>query len=248
MWSQKWAVAIGIIVALNLSTLSGPLLKPILVDLGIRGYAYLIVLTMIDLGLLLAAILMFSGRSLGDVAALSGLTASPSAAAVMAVAVFVPAAAICAQLVPIVPGVDPADFAWKVLAAPFVEELAFRGIALGMLIRFCGWPFLPAVLLPAVIFGAEHAAQGSDAMETAGIVAITALGGLFFGWLFVRWGFNLWVAFVMHAGMNGLWYVFDLGTNAIGGWFGNALRLAIVVVAIAITYWATHKTANLWRR
>jgi membrane protease YdiL (CAAX protease family) len=29
-------------------------------------------------------------------------------------------------------------------------------------------------------------------------------GGLLFGWLYVRWGFNLWPAFFVHAGLNTL--------------------------------------------
>ncbi|MCR5873053.1 CPBP family glutamic-type intramembrane protease [Phenylobacterium sp. J426] len=89
--------------------------------------------------------------------------------------------------------------------------------------------------MPALMFGLVHAGQGSDPASIAGVVAITGLGGLLFGWLFVRWDFNLWPPILLHVGMNSLWIVFALGENALGGWLGNALRLGIVVGAVLLT-------------
>ncbi|MEQ1865841.1 MAG: CPBP family intramembrane glutamic endopeptidase [Micropepsaceae bacterium] len=236
-WLQKWAVAIGIIGALGLSTVSSRLLRPVLIDLGVTGYAFPIAVTMFDLIVLICVVLIFGGKPLATIAEWSGLNAPLPPALLFALAVFVPAIAVCAYLAPYAKDIDAAGFAWKVVGGPFCEELAFRGIALGALIQFCGWRFLPAALLPALIFGLAHASQGNDAMEAAGIVAITAAGGLFFGWLFVKWSFSIWVPFLFHAGMNGIWLVFDLGENAVGGWFGNIVRIAVVAAAIAITVW-----------
>ena len=69
----------------------------------------------------------------------------------------------------------------------------------------------------------------------AGAVAITAAGGLLFGWLFWRWHWNLWPSVFLHMGMNLVWMVFALGETAVGGWLGNGLRAAIVLGAIRLT-------------
>ena len=98
-------------------------------------------------------------------------------------------------------------------------------------------------LLPALLFGLVHAGQGSDLGSVAGIVAITGLGGLLFGWLFVRWGFNLWPPILLHVGLNSLWIVFALGETALGGWLGNGLRLAVVIGAIVLTLVMTRRKA-----
>jgi membrane protease YdiL (CAAX protease family) len=232
---QKWLVVFGIVAALAFSAVSGPLLKPVLVELGFAGYPRLMLITLADLTLLLGLVWGFSGRSLGEIAGWSGLGAPVALPIVFGVVLFVPAAIACSYLAPLRVDAAPDDFAWQVVGAPFVEELAFRGVALGMLMQFCGWRFLPAALLPALLFGLAHAAQGHDAMEIAGLVAITGLGGLVFGWLFARWGFNIWPPFVVHAGLNGLFFFYDVGSNAIGSWVGNGVRFAVVAAAIALT-------------
>ena len=83
--------------------------------------------------------------------------------------------------------------------------------------------------------------EATRGAEVLGIVAITGLGGLLFGWLFVRWGFSLWPPIFLHMGMNSLWIAFDLGENAIGGLLGNVERVVVVVLAIALTLWLTRR-------
>jgi hypothetical protein len=46
---------------------------------------------------------------------------------------------------------------------------------------------------------------------------------------------NQWPPILLHVGLNGLWLVFGLGDDAIGGGVGNGLRLGIVLVAIVAT-------------
>jgi hypothetical protein len=60
----------------------------------------------------------------------------------------------------------------------------------------------------------------------------------------VRWGFNLWPAFFVHAGLNTLWIVFDLGSNAVGGWLGNVVRAGVVTGAIVLTLRMTRHGAH----
>ena len=95
------------------------------------------------------------------------------------------------------------------------------------------------------MFGLVHATQGQDPASIAGIVAITGLGGLLFGWLFVRWDFNLWPPILLHIGMNSLWIVFALGDDALGGWLGNALRL-IYHYGDSIRFCHQTETWHIW--
>ena len=125
----------------------------------------------------------------------------------------------------------PVDLFFGGMVFSMAEEITYRGLATGILLLVCGWNFWAAALLPAAIFGFAHAAQGSGLAEIGGIIAITGLDGLFFSWLYVRFGNNLWPAFILHAGLNALWSAFDLGQNALGGWIGNGLRITVVLGA-----------------
>jgi hypothetical protein len=168
--------------------------------------------------------------------ALSGLGAPCRQPLRWALLIFAPALLLCLAVAPIATGLRAADLLWLALGGPITEELVFRGLAIGLLMRLGGWRWLPACLWPAFFFALAHIWQGSGLLDTLGVAGITAAGGLLFGWLFVRWGFNLWPPILLHVGLNSLWLIFDLGDNAIGGWFGNALRLAVVAAAIVATF------------
>lgn len=176
-------------------------------------------------------------RGPGAIVALAGLGASPVRPLFWAVLIVAPAVFVCLLTTQPVPGLQAGDVFALAVVGPLIEEFVYRGLAVGVLVRLCGWHWLPACLWPAVFFGAVHAAQGSDLESIAGVVAITGLGGVLFGWLFVRWGYNLWPAVLLHIAMNALWLIFDLGEDAIGGWLGNGIRLAMVALSIAATLW-----------
>lgn len=243
---QAIALALAISLALAFATQSGPLLRPLLDFEPIRGIPYgrAVMITLLDLAVMLI-LLRLAGASGTALAHLSGVFAPIGLPVVFAILTMGPAIAVSASLVPLATGVTASDLAWKTFGGPFFEEVAFRGLAIGVLMRLCGWPFLPACLWPAVFFGAAHAWQGGDWQEVAGITGITGAGGILFGWLYVRWGFNLWPSIFLHTGLNGVWLMFELGEDAIGGWFGNGLRLAVVTLAIAMTLWLTRRVASL---
>ncbi len=158
-------------------------------------------------------------------------------------AIFGSAAVVCLFLTPVTSETGAAQIAWLGVGGPVTEEIVFRGLAIGALMRLAGWRFFPAILAPALVFGLAHAVQGSQLADSAAIIAITALGGLFFGWLFVRWGFNLWPAILAHIGLNTMWIVFVFGETAIGDWFGNGVRLSLVIlIVLATLYFAPART------
>ena len=70
------------------------------------------------------------------------------------------------------------DFpAYICLLAPIAEEITFRGVLLGGLLRMHCQPWL-AILLSAIIFGAIH-------MSPMTFLGVT-IGGVIYGWLFWR--------------------------------------------------------------
>lgn len=195
---------------------------------------------LVSLGDALALIFLAAlaaGRSPLAVIGQAGLQASIRRPALWALVWLFPAIAVGLTFARIATDLHISDIAWKGIFGPFAEEFVYRGLALGILIRWCGWPIWLACIWPAVFFGITHFGQGQDWGSIAGIVAITGLGGLLFGWLFVRWGFNLWPAILLHVGLNSLWLVFDLGEDALGGWLGNILRLAVITIAVGATFW-----------
>ncbi|MEL6363079.1 MAG: CPBP family intramembrane glutamic endopeptidase [Pseudomonadota bacterium] len=149
---------------------------------------------------------------------------------------FAATGALCFFVTPIASDVKLPALVWRGIGGPIAEEIVYRGLAIGSLIRIAGWRFLPAVLLQALVFGLAHAAQGETLIDSAANIAITGLGDLLFGWLFVRWNFNPWPAIIAHIGMNTLWEIFAFGDTAIGDWFGNAARLALIALLLVITY------------
>lgn len=123
---------------------------------------------------------------------------------------------------------------------PLAEEILYRGYAFRQLFERAGWGFWPAALAIAAVFGAGHLYQvatgGLSVWGGVGVFLITAAGSVFFSWLFLRWSFNLWVPFAVHALMNLWWQVFAVDQTALGGWLANAARLATLLVAVVATW------------
>ncbi|SFR31308.1 hypothetical protein SAMN04490243_0135 [Robiginitalea myxolifaciens] len=130
-------------------------------------------------------------------------------------------------------GVD--KFLITVVAAGFFEELFFRGFLFGNLYRGTRLGFIPSVFLGALLFGLVHLYQSSEISELIGIFLVTFLGGFLFAWVYVEWGFNLWVAIFLHAFMNLAWDLFDVSSNALGDVYPNIFRLITIALVIGGT-------------
>jgi len=130
------------------------------------------------------------------------------------------------------------------LFAGFAEEWLFRGFLFGILFRKLGWGFIPASAIGALFFGLGHIYQGSTIAETAGIFLITAVGAAWFAWLYVEWNNNLWVPVFLHVLMNLSWALFEVSTNALGGWYTNLFRVITIALTIIITI-RYHKKTGL---
>ncbi|MEZ6021940.1 MAG: CPBP family intramembrane glutamic endopeptidase [Hyphomonadaceae bacterium] len=235
----------AVVAALIYANASGDLMRALIPRswTGDVPYARSMIRTAGDIMVMVALVALAGRVSPVRVLGLTGLGAPVRRPLLWAALWFVPALVVCVVFARLASDLSWADFAWKAIGGPITEELFFRGLAVGVLMRLCGWSVWPACVLPALCFGAAHIYQGSDWETIGGVVAITTLGGLVFGWLFVRWNFNLWPPILLHAGLNGLWLVFDLGETAIGGWLGNGMRIAVLVVALATTFWLAPKRA-----
>lgn len=122
-----------------------------------------------------------------------------------------------------------------------MEEVLYRAFLFGFLFRFARWGFLPAALIGAVIFGAAHLHQSGEPMEAAGVFAITAIGAVWFAWLYVEWDYDLWVPISFHLLLNWYWELFNVSDTALGPMLANILRLVVIGVSIILTLWLGRK-------
>lgn len=142
--------------------------------------------------------------------------------------------------------------AWAILGAitadglgPLAEEVVFRGFGVGTLRNRCRAPLWAALLLPALAFGYWHWGEGGSWGGNLELFVLTALGGLFFGWFYLRWGRNIWVPASLHAAMNLSWDLFAVSNNALGGWFPFALQASAIVIAVLVTIKFTRPLASM---
>jgi hypothetical protein len=131
--------------------------------------------------------------------------------------------------------------AMTAIVSPLTEEVLFRGYVIRQLHRRAGWSFGLAVAVSAVVFGLAHLGsvlESGDFTTLALQVGITGVGGLFFGWLFVRSGDNLWLPIAMHALMNLWWALFAVDETAVGNAAANVGRVLTVVAALVLVSYA----------
>ncbi len=118
-------------------------------------------------------------------------------------------------------------------AAAFFEELYFRGFLFGQIYRYTKIGFIPAIIIPSILFASLHLYQSSDAGTLAGIFITTFLGSALFAWTYIEWKNNLWVPIFLHLFMNLFWMLFSAGDDALGGIYSNVFR--VITIALIIT-------------
>ncbi len=127
-------------------------------------------------------------------------------------------------------------FLRTVIFAAFFEEVVFRGFMFGQLFRYGRIGFIWAALLPAILFGIGHLYQGHSSSSSLMVFGVTALGSIYFSWVYVECNYNLWVSIGLHMFMNLCWSVFTVegNANAVGALLPNILRFASIVLTIAL--------------
>lgn len=182
--------------------------------------------------LLLAAALSGPGRALDAL----GLDRSIPVALAAALAATLPLPIGYAVIASFAPPDDIVAVAMRGSVLPGIaEEVLYRAFLFGFLFRFAGWGFLPAALVGAALFGGAHLYQGANFAESAAVFAITAFGAVWFAWLYVEWGYNVWVPAAFHVLMNLYWDLFAIDDTALGPTTAIWLRLAVIAVSVAMT-------------
>ena len=122
-----------------------------------------------------------------------------------------------------------------VIAAVF-EEIVYRGFMFGQLFRYGKIGFIWAIILPAIFFGIGHLYQGDTLVESLMAFGVTALGALYFSWVYVECNYNLWVSIGLHIFMNFSWIVFPVEGNetSVGVLVPNILRVASIALTVIL--------------
>jgi membrane protease YdiL (CAAX protease family) len=132
------------------------------------------------------------------------------------------------------------------LLAGIFEELVYRAFFFGALYGLLRWKFWPAVLVNAAIFSFGHLYQGYDFLSSLMTVLITGIGAVWFGWIYIRWNYNLWVPVFLHTLMNLSWHIFVVGDGtAAGGIASYVARALVIVVSVWLTLRYTSKMKPL---
>lgn len=211
-------------------------------------YGWPLLLNLLDLAAVALAFWLIAGVAWRRQWDIVGLMRPVLAPALFAAILFVPAIAVFLVAGSLNPDLDADELAFGGVIFPIMEEIIFRGLAIGVLMQHFRWHFIPAALLPSLFFGGFHMWQGEgDITQALTIAGITAFGGLWFGWIYWKWDFNLWPAIFLHAGLNSAWAIFALGENALGGQLGNAVRLAVIAGSIVLTIWGRDRLRRLVR-
>lgn len=136
------------------------------------------------------------------------------------------------------------EYSWELfvtyaLSAGILEEVMYRGFLFGMLYRYCNWRFWWAALPTAIIFTFGHFYQAHDLLSCLQVFGVTAIGSIFFSWLYVAWRNNLFVPIFLHTFMNAMWGMFQVDdvSNSVGNVATNTGRVLTLLLAIFFTCW-----------
>ena len=75
---------------------------------------------------------------------------------------------------------------------------------------------------------------------------VTFMGGMWFSWLYVEYGYNLWVPMSYHFFMNLSWGIFDVSDTALGSVAPNIFRAATIALSIYLTIRHKQRTGEKW--
>lgn len=140
------------------------------------------------------------------------------------------------------PTFELASFWEGALRPAFAEELLFRGLVFSVLYWRLRWSFVAAMLSTGLVFGLFHvpgAVAAGEIGQAWGTVAVTAAGGCWYAWLYVRWDRSLWVPITAHLAMNAWWTLYSAGPTAVGGGSGatGGRIAAVVLITMATLHW-----------
>jgi membrane protease YdiL (CAAX protease family) len=133
------------------------------------------------------------------------------------------------------------------------EELIFRAALFGVLFHYCRWGFIPAALISSIIFGLGHIYQGHDVISAVMALAVAAIAGTWFAWLYCECGYRIWFPMFMHTFMNAAYGIFGMSGGAAGDLEGNLFKATSIILSLIYVHMLVRKgkpreitLASLW--
>ncbi len=236
--ARSWVfAALAVMLAMLANAVNAHVLRGLGVNAWFTGFPYgwPLLLNALDLAAVALAFRIIAGVTWARQWKAAGLALPLTASLLFAAILFVPAGVVLWTLGGVTEGIEADELTFGGVIFPVFEEVVFRGLAIGVLMVHFRWPFWVAALLPSLFFGAFHMWQGDSLEESLTIAAFTAIGSVWFGWIYWKWGFNLWPAIWLHVGLNSAWIIFALGDNALGGQLGNIVRVGVIIGSVVLT-------------
>ncbi len=128
------------------------------------------------------------------------------------------------------------------IAPGLTEEVFYRAFMFGLLVQVARCPMWWTAGITGVVFGLAHVditpAVGESIIGQLGPwIAMIALGGFMYAWLFWESRWNLWLVIALHAGMNLWWDMFDLTQTPLGGGGATGARIVSVGLVVVLVVW-----------
>ena len=112
--------------------------------------------------------------------------------------------------------------------SPFAEEWFFRGVLVLACTRLVAARFWTAAVLSALLFGLGHVSWTLQGLATGWPrLLVTTAGGIWYAWLARQWGRNLYLAMVLHMGMNLSWSWYPASGSAAWPEIGRGGTIAL---------------------
>lgn len=142
--------------------------------------------------------------------------------------------------------IEPYSIYSNSILSPFYEEIIYRALFFGALVGLLRWKFWHVVVLNAMAFSFGHLYQAYDLVSTVFTVLITSVASVWWGWMFIRWRYNIWFPLFLHVLMNLAFDLFAVGSGtAAGGVATYAGRLLVIAISVGITLKYTQRMTTL---
>ncbi len=138
-------------------------------------------------------------------------------------------------------GTNRYEVMYGAIAPGITEEIFYRALMFGVLVQCARTQMWTTAIVTGIVFGVAHVditpAPGQTIVGQLNMwIAIIALGGFMYAWLYYESRWNLWVVIALHIGMNLWWGMFDLSSSPLGGFGATLSRIACVGLVVLFVF------------
>jgi hypothetical protein len=121
------------------------------------------------------------------------------------------------------------------LRPAFFQEIIFRGFLFGLLFKYCRWGFIPAALISSALLIVGNLPADIEINSLIAASLFTAIGGIWFAWLYAEFEFNLWIPLFLHALMNWSVALYDVAGGIALNPESNIFRMMTIALTVIFT-------------